>query len=577
MRQVVDLNGEWRFVADLDPEYHSAFEYKHPDWDRQHWEVVRVPGCWNLYADRYRLFEGVAWFAKEFELSELPETPVAVLRFGAVNYLAHVFLNGEPVGCHEGGYTEFSFDVTAHVRKGRNVLVVRVNDRHSTIKFPPVLGWFNYGGIHRSVSLEVADSCRIDRVLIDASPDGSICTRFSVGPALSHQLLCTISDPEGNVVLETEIEPQPEVEQALEVESPARWAPATPDVYTCTLQATDPAGNVLDRVETTFGFRQLRAEGRDLLLNDEKVFLKGLCHLCICPETGIAFDRDLFARDLADMSELGANALRCHFPMDERALDACDRAGMMVWLEVPVYCIDVPKDARGTVFADEDHRRLAKQMVEEMIVQAYNHPSVVIWSVGNECDTEHPEARDFFTELVATARRLDPHRLLSYASLYGRAGCLAELVDVIGINQYWGWYDRCHNLPDRDQHPAPGAELDMSGLREGLERFFALVGEKPAIMSEFGADAAPGYRDPDCKLWTEDYQARLLESTYQTLDEYPPLAGTFPFSYSDYPDPSKLVQRYWHGINLKGVVGYDRSRKLAFDTLRRIYERKESP
>ncbi len=568
------LDGTWYFLPDLDPKYHAAFHYKDPEWDRRHWEPVTVPGCWNLYGEKYYLFEGVGWFAREFEVEDLPDDAIGVLRFGAVNYLAHVFLNGELVGTHEGGYTEFTCDVSRQLRKGHNVLVVRADNRGSTIKLPPVKGYYNYGGIHRPVSLEISEGCRIDCIMVHAYPHGKTgegTIKLQLRGHLPIQVAIVVTDDQGRTVWSYNGEAQMEMNLPLRIANACLWSPDTPYLYCCTVQVLGEDGHILDEATVSFGVRRLEVRGRQLFLNGQPIFLRGICYLCDHPHTGITYDEKLFACDIADFEELGLNAIRCHFPMDERMLDDFDRAGLMVWLEAPIYCLDPPSGVCGTEFKDEQFQQVTQQMVEEMVEQAYNHPSVVIWGVGNECATSHPEANDFFAAIVDTVRCIDADRLIGYASLYGSSGCMAEHSDVVGINQYWGWYDRIADLPANDRHPIPGEPLDMTALRKGLAKFFTQVKDKPALMSEFGADALPGYRDPDRKLWSEDYQAALLEATFRTLQDLPALAGAFLFLYHDYPDPSKCVQAYWDGMNYKGIVSYDRTRKVAFETLKRIY------
>jgi beta-glucuronidase len=194
---------------------------------------------------------------------------------------------------------------------------------------------------------------------------------------------------------------------------------------------------------------------------------------------------------------------------------------------------------------------------------------VVLWSVGNECNTDHPEAVAFFAACVRRVRELDPSRLISYASLYGRVGCVKELVDVVGVNEYWGWYDRCSQDGCRETEPPVTLPIAIPDLEACLAEKAALG--KPVLLTEFGADAVPGYRSQSCDLWSEDYQAALIRRTLEIARQYPCVCGTFPFLYQDYRDPSKPVNHHWHGINLKGVVDYRRNRKLAWQAVREVY------
>jgi len=226
-----------------------------------------------------------------------------------------------------------------------------------------------------------------------------------------------------------------------------------------------------------------------------------------------------------------------------------------------------PTESCGSAFAEASVQALALQMLREMVAQAGNHPSVILWSVGNECNTEHPEAAAFFRACVEQVRALDSTRLISYAALYGGVGCAADLVDVIGINEYWGWYDRIGD--GTADPPPPRLPLELPELEVCLTEKSALG--KPLLLTEFGADAQPGFRSDSCELWSEEYQAAFLARQLEIAARCPAVCGTFPFSYADYRDPSKPSGPYWHGINLKGIVSYARERKLGWETLREAY------
>lgn len=565
----LDLNGLWAFAIDQDPEYHTSHDYSRPT-SLRHWERFPVPGCWNRYAERYDLFEGVAWFVREFEVGELPPEPVATLCLGAVNYLADVYLNGRHLGRHEGGYTAFEMDATAALQPGMNRLAVRVDNRHLWLRLPAVLGWYNYGGLHRDVSLHLASHARLQTVLVAAEPTGPGATgRLRVTasrPGLS--LHATVRDPQGEVVWTHEAAGGPwDIELTLPVAQP--WSPDDPALYHLEVTLRD-GDAVLDQRTCAFGVRRLTVDGQRLLLNGAPTQLRGLCYLYDHPACGVAYDPQVAAADLDDLQALGVNCLRSHFPLPEAFLDECDRRGMMLWLEVPIYCVHPATDACDTVFADGSLEVLARQMIREMVLQAHNHPSVVIWSVGNECNTDHPESLAFFQGCVAEVRALDPKRLISYAALYGGVGHIAASVDLISLNQYWGWYDLISQDGTSDQR-APAVPLQVPQLEACLAEKAALG--KPLLLSEFGADAEPGFRSATGELWSEDYQAELIARQLEIAAACPAVCGTFPFLYNDYRDPSKPLNHYWHGVNLKGVVSYDREPKLAWARLRDAYSR----
>jgi len=169
---------------------------------------------------------------------------------------------------------------------------------------------------------------------------------------------------------------------------------------------------------------------------------------------------------------------------------------------------------------------------------------------------------------VAEVRALDPQRLISYAALYGGVGHIADSVDLISLNQYWGWYDLISQDGTSDQR-APAFPLQVPALEACLAEKAALG--KPLLLSEFGADAEPGFRSDTGELWSEDYQAELIARQLEIAAACPAVCGTYPFLYNDYRDPSKPLNHYWHGVNLKGVVSYDREPKVAWERLQSIY------
>ena len=590
MREIKSLDGLWRFLADLDPAYHDNDLYADVAWDRRHWEWVRVPGPWNKYGQRYAIFEGVCWFARSFTLERWSDEDVGVLRFGAVNYQARVYVNGQWAGEHQGGYTEFCLDVSGLLHAGENLLVLRVDNRRDGILLPACLGWFNYGGIHRSVQLEVSHGARLDWLGVTAWPTGDGAGLIVTGEIQTRAIPPTVvrlavADAQGQALWQADLplsQGADRFEHEVALAGLQPWSPNHPALYTLRAELLAADGHTLDSAQTIFGVRQVRVEGARILLNGEPIWLKGICYLPDHPATGMSHDAAIAARDLDALQALGVNALRFHVPLHPEMLAECDRRGILVWSEAPIYCL-APTEETGSAFAQEAYRRLGKQMLREMVRAAYNHPSVIIWSLGNECSVGHPEALGFFAALAETVRGLDSSRLVAYASLYGEMGQVGDLLDVIGVNEYWGWYDRIGNTPDKDrpllqaiEEQGDGARLvrvaalGMARLERELEDK-ARRYHKPLLLTEFGADALPGYRAEDLHLWSEEYQAHCLERTIQALRGSPNVCGAFPFLYQDYPDPSKYVNTYWDGMNYKGIVSYDRQPKVAVETLRCLY------
>jgi beta-glucuronidase len=299
--------------------------------------------------------------------------------------------------------------------------------------------------------------------------------------------------------------------------------------------------------------------------------------------TGLAMTPEQIETDLRLMKEAGCNAVRCHYPMDEAFYAACDRHGLLVWVEPPVYCYHPGDRDTGTRFADPDWLALAQTMACEMIAVARNHPSVAIYGIGNECNTKNPEAESFFRALAATIRGADPTRLISYAALYGIVGPIADIVDVLGINSYWGWYDKIFGgkglaPEDGDQSSVTSDRLgvkkepiDLTQMGKMLDEVLAAKRNLALLLTEFGADSVPGNTSASRDMWSENYHAYLLREILALAKDYPQIVGTFPFCLSDYRDPSKVPNGYWNELNLKGLVDYRRNKKMAFTVLKNAY------
>jgi beta-glucuronidase len=589
MKQIISLNGLWDFVADLDPKYHNdtgihgSVLYSQPEVNRRHWQRVPVPGVWQKYAERYDIYEGICWYAREFDVPQLPEGAEAQLRFGAVNYLAQVYLNGQWVGCHEGGYTEFVLDVRRHLKPGCNQIAVMVDNRATTVKWPPCLGYFNYGGIHRSVCLEIMDCPWLDNVRITAVPDAE-CGRLSV------QAVVRKPQPWLKVRVESEglsWEDPVSEDGTVNCEVPffgaEAWTPGSPVLYPLRVGLVQDQDILVDEWNGFCGFRSLSIRDSQVQVNGQPLPLRGVCYVYDSPVTGLVMTPEQIESDLCLMKEAGCNAVRCHYPMDPLFYAACDRLGLLAWIEPPVYCYHPGDKETGTRFADPEWMSLARQMACEMIAVARNHPSVAIYSIGNECNTHNPEAGAFFRSLAAAIREADSTRLVSYAALYGNIGPIADIVDVLGINAYYGWYDQIQldgsdkgqgestagrEAGDGNIHQRP---IDLTPMRSMLDTALAGNPHLALLLTEFGADSVPGAFSKSRNLWSEEYHADLLTEIFALAKEYPQIAGTFPFCFTDYRDPSKPVNGCWNELNLKGIVDYNRRRKLAFGAVQQAY------
>lgn len=564
------LNGEWRVIPDP---YESGF-YNHRyqeradgyfvnarpespselvEYDFSTAQKLRVPGDWNSQDPRLFFYEGTVWYQRDFDVDKR-EGKRYLLHFGAANYGAIVYVNGVEAGRHEGGFTPFQFDVTETLADGDNFVVVKVDNRREADKLPALnTDWWNYGGLTRPVRLlELPDPYLADYALwYEPGEPGRIrgWVRRSGGPVaavLPETVRLTI--PELGIERALALDADGHAGFGIEA-APRLWTPERPQLYELQLEFNGEV--IADRV----GFRYVETRGQDILLNGEPVFLRGISIHEEAPDRAGRAWSEADARTLLGWArELGCNFVRlAHYPHNEAMLRVADELGLMVWAEIPVYWtiqFDNPR-----VYA------LAERQLQEMIRRDRNRAAIVMWSLANE--TPDGDARlDFLRRLAAAARSLDATRLLTAASdtqdrradLRVVRDPVADIVDVIGINSYCGWYS--------------GRPGDCASLRWQSDY------DKPVIVSEFGAGALQGLHGDPQQRWTEEYQAEVYRSNLLMLERMPFLRGVSPWILQDFRSPRRPlpgIQDFW---NRKGLLSETGARKQAWYVLRDWYREK---
>lgn len=285
-----------------------------------------------------------------------------------------------------------------------------------------------------------------------------------------------------------------------------------------------PAAPGDDHLRDRIGFRTVETDGRDIRLNGEPVTLRGVNRHEDHPDTGATQPLSVQIRDLRILDDAGFNAVRTsHYPNHPRFLDLCDEAGILVIEEIPYWQYGDEDFHRGSVL------ERGKRMLSEVVDRDRHHPAIFAWSVTIECDNEEAGIRDATAELVDHVREADDSRPVTLASnndYIGKEDRCFELVDFLCFNGHWGWYD---------DHKAWDEFLD-----EILERY----GEKPVVISEFGAGAVDGTRGFEDQKWSEGYQTDLLENAVETFEARDEVAGFTIWQYCDTrTDPRKTLSR----------------------------------
>ncbi len=584
LRAGLDLSGPWHYSIDPYRSGLAGFHGEAPDAGQQRWRdvdvraamasdnrvlyefdlahspVATLPSSWLTEAPELRHYQGLIWYQRTFK-APVPRAGRQFLRFGAANYAATVYLNGQPLGRHEGGFTPFAFEVTRLLRDGDNQVTVGVDSQATPATVPPpVTDRENYGGITRPVRLVSTPATYVDdawirltrdgQLAVDAHLDGAQAARQPVHLRIAELGLdlAGITDAQGDWHARA---PAP---RAL-----ARWSPDSPKLYDVVLEAGE------DRWRDRIGFRTIEARGADILLNGRPIFLRGISlHE---EEIGPDPTRDMTpeaARALLMQVKDGlhGNYVRlAHYPHSEVMTRMADQLGLLVWSEVPVYWM--------VAWGNPDTLATARNMVAENILRDRNRASIAIWSVANE--TPVSDARNaFLRTLVSDVRRLDDSRLVSAALLVERdpkadvptmtmVDPLADALDVVAINTYNGWYtpDRLADLPGSVWHVPAG---------------------KPLIFSEFGADAKAGFEDERAapRKFSEQYQAEFYRRTLEMADRIPTLRGLSPWILKDFRSPRRQNPDFQQGWNRKGLISETGQRKQAFKVLADDYERRQA-
>lgn len=562
-RHATSLDGKWRIIIDpyetgyydyrWQPRADGYFKNQKPqspselvEYDFDTAEQLSVPGDWNTQDERLLFYEGTIWYKKSFDYEKREHTRVFVY-VGAANYVADVYLNGQKLGRHEGGFTPFDFEVTPLLRAKDNFLVVKVDNKRRRDAVPTLnTDWWNYGGLTRGVSLvEVPDTFIRDYFLqlkkgsadevagwvkLDGAGGGQAIT-VEIPEARVKQTVTTDADGYAPVRFKTKLD---------------LWSPENPKLYGVTL-STD-RDSVTDRI----GFRSIETKGADILLNGKPVFLRGISIHEEAPlRSGRAFSEADARVLLTWAKELGCNFVRlAHYPHNEQMVRVADEMGLMIWSEIPVY---------WTILWDNPETfENAKNQLGESITRDKNRASIILWSVANETPVGEARTR-FLKGLVDHARSLDPTRLLTAANERHYADPNTQVVDdplgadldVLGCNEYVGWYD---GPPEKADHLT-----------------WKVVLNKPLVISEFGGDALFGLHGDKRTRWTEEYQRDVYEHQLAMLRRIPSLRGMSPWILTDFRSPRRPLPGIQDFFNRKGLISSRGDRKQAFYVLQGFY------
>lgn len=571
-RNNLSLNGEWNYI--LDPYKMGYLDYRQEPFDasltgkggfyenitnpKKNEKVeynfnaeptLTVPGDWNSQSERLQFYEGTLWYKRDFIVNPEKEKRYFI-HFGAVNYEANVYLNGKKLGSHKGGFTPFQFEVTDKLKEGDNFIVVMVDNTRKKDEIPTInTDWWNYGGITREVTLIETPATFISDYKVQLPKESTKTIEgFVQLEGKNKKSIITIEIPELKIKEKYNSGQDGVVNFKIPVKKLSLWSPENPKLYEVIISTKS------DRITDKIGFRTIETKGKDILLNNKSIFLKGIS---IHDENPLIEGR---LRTKADMrmlltwaKELGCNYVRlAHYTHNESMLRLADEMGLMVWAEVPVY---------WTIsWTNTATYKNAENQLEVGIERDKNRASVVIWSIGNETPVTTPR-NVFMGNLVDKVRSLDNTRLVAAALEVERHGYtvtvddpLGDKLDLASFNEYGGWY---WGKP---------SELDKYS--------FDVKFNKPIVISEFGAGALAGFHADDDTIWSEEYQEKIYINQIKMLNKVDGLRGMTPWILVDFKSPRRQNPVYQNFWNRKGLISNTGIKKKAFFVLKEYYDSK---
>jgi len=576
------MDGEWLFR--LDPGNVGLKQGFAKQATRDGWTTTSVPNAWNATDESLESFMGsVGWYRKDFKLPSAKAALSWVTRFESVNYRSRVYLNGRLIGSNKGAYLPFELRVPPSVLKrgGTNRLVVRVENKRLATDFPPsglsvagrpTGGWWNYGGILREVYLRRVDRVDFAKVQVRpdlpcatcaASVDFSLTLRNHAAEATRMKLTGRFGDRKvdfGTVAVGAKRFVR--VTRRLRIAGPRLWSPERPSLYDVDLRATTVGAKqrLLQRYRLKTGIRSIKVVDGNWLLNGKKLNPRGVGLHEDDPKLGFAITNQIRAREVAETKEVGATLIRSHYPLHPYTHELADKEGVMIWSEIPVYALKTEALAKLQV------RKLASRELEDNILTNQNHPSVIVWSIGNELSARPGPVQSFYIARAArAAKRLDPTRPVGYAVAgYPDAGCQPEYgpLDILGINDYFGWY------------PGPNGQIaDRELLGEYLDSVHACYPTKAVLVTEFGAEA--NRSGPVEEKGTYEFQSDFVNYHLGVYATRPWLAGAIYWALEEF-----RVRPGWEGgnprpsppIHQKGLIAFDGKRKPAFGEVQRLFK-----
>ena len=540
MRKIISLNRKWSFRKGVS---------EVPAVTPADWDFINVPHCWNAVDgqdggnDYYR---GTCCYVKDIDMEEIPTADKYYLEINGANSSATVFMNGEKLASHDGGYSTWRVDITDALKKGTRLGILVDNSANETV-YPQMADFTFYGGLYRDVNIIAVNESHFELdyyggrgIAITPKVVGtdaqvtfeSFVTNKKPGQMINY----IIKDKLGDVV--TTLKTDEDVE-TIEIKNVVLWnGRKNPYLYTAEIELLE-GDKVIDKVSTRFGCLTFEIDPeRGFILNGEEYPLRGVSRHQDRWGYGNALLPEHHKEDMEFIYEMGANTIRlAHYQHDQYFYDLCDEYGMVVWAEIPYISKHMPTGRENTI-----------SQMKELIVQNYNHPSIVVWGLSNEIsmngsDDDLIENHKILNDLC---HEMDKTRLTTIAvvSMCSLDDPYIQIPDVVSHNHYFGWY---------------GGDTSMNG--PWFDNFHAKFPNIPVGMSEYGCEALNWHTsNPQQGDYTEEYQAYYHEELIKQLFTRKYIWATHVWNMFDFGADAR-AEGGENGQNHKGLMTFDRKYK----------------
>lgn len=565
-RNAINLSGVWNFKTD------SAGVGEKQEWYKglTAGKPIAVPGSYNEQLEDIRDYMGMVWYERKAFIPASWKSQKIYLRVGSANYAAKVWVNGKPVGTHQGGHLPFAFDISSVISYNtENLIIIQTENELSSTRVPTGnLGgagsmfsnfpktnfdFFPYGGLQRAVWLYSTPVNAISDITVHTDVEeknglvtvsvvqsGNVKTgKISISGAPFFQEVPFVFNGK-------------KAEVSVKVPDARLWNTEDPFLYDLAVKIGS------DVYRMPVGIRTIKVTSNKILLNGKPVFLKGFGKHEDFPIFGRGLAEPVMVKDYSLLKWIGANSYRTsHYPYDEEYMMMADREGILIIDEIP---------AVGLFFQDGDEninirKQVCQQQIRELITRDKNHPSVIMWSLANEPFSKNmkfgsgveaevdEQSLQFFRDLYVTAKSYDRSRPVTIVGVQEGPSDWLGIMDVICINRYYGWYTQQADI-------AAGAALLAKEL-DALHRKF----NKPVVVTEFGADTYPGMHAAQSEMFTEEFQRDFIRAYLDVADARDFVAGMHVWAFADFKTSQGIIR--FGGINYKGVFTRDRKPKMA--------------